>query len=180
VASLKDKSKPIVICVEYEIDKSKSHKIINLLTSDGHKLLASAHNLFRIKMEIESLDSPLEVENLDSFALELLMSKSPSFKGIIACFQEGQSYQGMIYNHNYENKYVNKQTGFSPGDHVEICFYPDFELENQEISLLNKKDILKDSDEICKIWELTCKGLTDPIESDQEYKEVLLNLLLNK
>lgn len=168
VASLNDHSNPLVICIQYEIDDTRKSEIVNLLTSDGHKLLALAHNLYKNKLNLDLIKSTVtEHENMDSYALELLMSKSKKIKGIIACFQEGNSFQSMIIEHKYTNKYIPLQKGFSPGDHVEICFFPNLKIGGLELKILSKKEILTEVEPGCNIWELVCQGLTEPLENSK-------------
>lgn len=82
----------------------------------------------------------------------------------------------MILENSYRNKYIPEQKGFSPGDHVEVCFFPDFDTENITVSGLTKKQILQDVDPDCNIWELVCQGLTEPLENSP-FKEKLWNAL---
>jgi len=177
VAAINDKTEPIVICLEYEIKDEIQNTIVNLLTSDGHKLLAMAHNLFMKKLSLTAVKSAVnENDNLDSYSLELLMSKSTYLKGIIAFFQEGQSFQSMLLEHRYKNRYTPHQQGFSPGDHVEICFYPELEVNPAELSTFTKADLVNELDDECNIWEMVIQGLTSPIENI-EFKKKLLNYL---
>jgi hypothetical protein len=179
VAALKDKSKPIVLCIEYAAGKKNKSEILNLLTSDGHKVLAIAHNLFKKKLENNHDHSYFGMDvNLDSVSLQLLMNNSRSLKAVIACFQEGKSYQNMIFEHKYKNQYVLEQRGFSPGDHIEICFYPDLKLDDLNIKPLEKNDILDNSDPKCQIWDYVCAGLTEPLD-ESKFKKALRKSLTN-
>lgn len=179
VSAMSDKSKPIVICLEYEVKQEKDKIVLNLLTSDGHKFLAKAHNLYKKKLNLEALKSQISInDNLDSYSLELLMSKSKTLIGVIACFQEGQSFQSMILEHKYTNKHIPQQKGFSPGDHVEICFFPDFKFEGYEITTLSKDEIINPEEPDCNIWELVCDGLTLPIENEK-FRNNLFSYLNN-
>jgi hypothetical protein len=182
VAALQDKSEPIVLCLEYEADKAKKGDVLNLLTSDGQKLLAFAHHLYSEKLEISTeKNSDLEDTqngNLDSVALQLMLKNSKSLKAVIASFQEGNSYQTIIHNHDYKNKFIPSQKGFSPGDHVEICFYPNFEFEDFQLAELSKDSIVDQTDPLC-IWNHVCEGLTEPLENGN-FKTKLKKSLSNK
>ncbi|MBC2845704.1 hypothetical protein [Winogradskyella flava] len=156
VAATKDNSKPIVICVEYSIDQDKkSH--LNLLTSDGQKLLNQAHLLYK-----EKIGSISNNENLDSVALYLMLKKSKKLKAIIAAFQEGISYQKLIHKHDYKNKYVRNQYGLSPGDHLELCFFPNLDLESISFQELRKEEILDKNDPYC-LWNTVCSSLNESL-----------------
>jgi hypothetical protein len=178
VASIKDNSEPVVLCIEYEADKENTGEILNLLTSDGHKVLAIAHSMYSEKVNLkgDSLISE-ENENLDSVSLQLLMNNTKSLKAIIASFQEGKSFQNILHEHNYVNRFVPSQKGFSPGDHIEICFYPVLDLDELNITALNKADVLMDSEPCC-IWDCVCNGLTDPLD-DSDFKNRLKESLSN-
>lgn len=152
IAAVNDKSDPIVICVDYSVDPKKGD-VLNLLTSDGHKVLNLAHNLFK-----EKLHGIEESYNLDSSSLYLLLKKSKTLKAVIAAFQEGESFQKIIHDHDYENRYVKGQSGMSPGDHIEICFFPDLALDSLELKELTKKDILEKNNPHC-IWNNVCLSL---------------------
>lgn len=179
VSAMADNCKPIVICIEYEIKQENDKIVLNLLTADGHKLLAKAHNLYKKKLNLDVIKSQIpEHGNLDSYSLELLMSKSDTLIGVIAFFQEGQSFQSMILEHKYANKYTPQQKGFSPGDHIEICFYPEFKFDQNRTSTFTKKEIIEEQGAECNIWELVCEGLTLPIENDKFKKR--LSIYLNK
>jgi hypothetical protein len=177
VAALRDKSQPIVLAIEYEADKHRTGEILNLLTADGHKALSIAHNLYKEKLKITNSRQMRDTnENLDSVSLQLLMERSEKLKGVMASFQEGRSFQSMIIEHKYINKYIPEQKGFSPGDHVEICFYPELDLNGAEIKTISKKEILSDIDSECNIWELVCQGLTEPM-TDEDFKQRLFKSL---
>lgn len=165
------KSTPVVLCIEYEADSSGTGEIVNLLTSNGHRLLSYAHRKFKEKLsnrlssdETDALQN--KNYNLDSKALQLLLDKSTILKGIIASFQEGESFQKIIHNKNYENKYVPFQHGICPGDHVEICFYPHFELnENVGIRALKKEDLIDEDNMHIPIWPHVCMSLNNALTS---------------
>ena len=179
VASTKDKSKPIVLCVEYEADKDDKGEVLNLLSSDGHKVLAIAHSLYKKKIQGNQTIAPFDRnENLDSVSLQLLMNNSKTLKAIIASFQEGKSYQNMIFENKYANKYIPEQKGFSPGDHIEICFYPELPIEDLNIQILEKQQILEENQLDCNIWAFVCEGLTEPLD-ECDFKTKLKKSLLN-
>lgn len=154
IAANNDKSNPIVICLEYSFDNDEDAHL-NLLTADGQKLLNQAHLLYN-----EKLGNIAKNDNLDSVALYLLLKKAKKLKAVIAAFQEGKSYQKMIHKHDYENKYVKSQKGLSPGDHLELCFFPNLNLDNLSIFELNKDDILDRNDPLC-IWNQVCSSLNE-------------------
>lgn len=173
VASLRDNSDPVVLKIEYEVDRDKKGEILNLLTSDGHKALSIAHEMYKEKIGLA--DPTMDGENLDSLSLQLLMTHT-SLKGVIAAFQEGLSFQGMILQSRYQNKHVPQQKGFSPGDHVEICFYPELELKETPVLVKSKKELLDEVEPSCKIWQLVCEGLTEPL-NDGKFKNNLKSFL---
>ncbi|MDR0969172.1 MAG: hypothetical protein LBM67_01370 [Lentimicrobiaceae bacterium] len=179
VAALKDASKPIVLCIEYEIGGEDTSKIINLLTSDGHKLLTTAHHLHKEKLGLKNDSSSFDDNddssiNLDSLALQLFMSKT-STKGVIASFQEGKSFQKMITGKGYENKHVPTQKGFCPGDHVEICFYPDLDIKGLGIKTFTKGDIVTTSEQA--FWDMVCTSLSSSLPD--KFGENVLKFCLN-
>jgi hypothetical protein len=181
VAALHDDSEPIVLCLEYEADKWKKGEVLNLLTSDGQKLLSYAHKLYSDKIKI-STEKSNDIEenqnsNLDSVVLQLMLKSSKSLIAVIASFQEGNSFQSIIHNHDYVNKFIPNQKGFSPGDHVEICFYPNFVFENSQIGELNKNSIINPTDPLC-FWDQVCEGLTEPLENGS-FKTSLKSALSN-
>ena len=173
------KSTPIVLAMTYSAKSQPDSQIINLLTSDGQKLLSKAHSL--LKQKLKNIVNPYEGnENLDSTALQSLLNNTESSKAIIASFQEGKSYQSIHHGHDYTNKYVTNQTGISPGDHVEICFVPELNIENVEISLLSKEDILKDNTPCC-LWDVVSESLTEPVQfQNEDYKKRFLECLKKK
>jgi hypothetical protein len=176
VASMHDKSSPVVLEIEYEADKDSKGEILNLLTSEGHMALAIAHKYFKDKVDDTVYDSTV---NLDSVSLQMFMSNSPTLKGVIACFQEGKSFQNIIFENAYKNKYVPEQKGFSPGDHVEICFYPEFSLDKVTVKTITKRELLQRIDPDCNIWELVCDGLTEPLNNEKFKESLMKNLKSN-
>lgn len=178
VAASNDKCTPIVLCFEYEADKEQDGRVLNLLTADGHKVLSYAHSLYAKKINSGLITaSDEDNENLDSVSLQLLLKNSNKVEAIIASFQEGKSFQSIQHSHDYNNKYVPSQTGFSPGDHVEICFYPKFDFEKLQLQELSKSDILDNENPYC-IWKDVCNGLTESLPIGN-FKNKLIKALEN-
>lgn len=159
---------PVLLSFKYEANKHNEGNVINLLTADGHKLLTYAHNKFR---DVIPKNEANDV-NLDSKVLELLLKKSKTAKAIIASFQEGSSFQKLIHESNYINPHVLSQNGICPGDHAEICFYPNLgisEVENLSSEDINELTSVGNGD--FDLWPLVCKSLNSVLNGKNKQDE---------
>ena len=163
------KEKPVLISFNYQADRGNTGEVVNLLSSDGHKLLIYAHNKYKSIITVDEKTQP--ENNLDSKVLELLLKNSKKAKAVIAGFQEGISFQKLVHDGDYQNPHVVSQHGICPGDHAEICFYPNLSFDEVEnIEVVNDADLVKDKKSITALWPLVCDSLNCAL-TNQEFRD---------
>ncbi|WP_243364059.1 hypothetical protein [Fundidesulfovibrio terrae] len=157
-------SSPVVITFEKAIDDESD--VVNLLTSDGQRVLFKMHN--RLKPVHSATKNAVTINtNLDALALKHL----PDMEDVenicvFSAFQEGESFQKIVHGHDFVNEYINDRVGFCVGDNVSVCFLDDVPLLSLGDYKVLTSDHILDEDMAHgenALFPVICQGLNNKL-----------------